>query len=419
MESFLKTDVLIVGAGASGIPAAVGAARYTRTAQVTLIEEDPVIGGATTDYGVDMLCGGPVTGVMKEVEEILRARYSPTPEAYFFLPGSFQRAFWQLLNAEPNLRVITGARVIETLVEAGRVVGVRAERGLGRTLTIHSQVTVDATGTGAVSILAGCTPMYGRDAQSDFGEPHAPPERDLEVQECTWMYISQRLGDGPEFDMMKLDHVRLGVLVNGLGWFHEDPERAMRLRRGIYLHWGCRVRCADTRDSVELGKAQTEALQAMERDHALLREAGYAVYLAPRLGVRESNRIRGEHVVSENDLRSGVLPPDTVAVGTYGIDIWGEYKGITIEERVTPAYGIPYRALLPLGVDNLLLAGRCISGSHLGMSAYRVMPIAASIGQAAGVAAALCANQNKTPRELSVQDVQDVLRSQNMQIDFK
>lgn len=418
MESFLKTDVLIVGAGASGIPAAVGAARAVRTAHVLLIEEDPVIGGATTDYGVDMLCGGPVTGVMYEAQEILRAHYSPTPEAYFFLPDSFQRVFWQLLNAEPNLRVLTGARVVETLVHDGQATGVRVECGLGRTLTIHSRVIVDATGTGAVSIMAGCPAMYGRDAQRDFGEPHAPPERDLEVQECTWMYISQRLGDGPEFDMMKLDNVRLGVLVNGLGWFHEDPERAMRLRRGIYLHWGCRVRCADTRDSVEVGKAQTEALQAMERDHALLREAGYAIYLAPRLGVRESNRIRGEHVIGENDLRSGVLPPDTIAVGTYGIDIWGEYKGITIEERVTPAYGIPYRALVPLGVENLLLAGRCISGSHLAMSAYRVMPIAASIGQAAGVAAALCVAQNKMPRELKAQDVQDMLRRQGMQIDF-
>jgi hypothetical protein len=143
------------------------------------------------------------------------------------------------------------------------------------------------------------------------------------------------------------------------------------------------------------------------------------VYLAPRLGVRESNRIRGEHVIDENDLRSGVLPADTIAVGTYGIDIWGEYQGIKIEDRVTPAYGIPYRALVPGEVDNLLLAGRCISGSHLAMSAYRVMPIAAAIGQASGVAAALCAEQGRSPRALNAQEVQDVLRRQHMQIDFE
>jgi hypothetical protein len=212
--------------------------------------------------------------------------------------------------------------------------------------------------------------------------------------------------------------VELGVLVNGLGWFHNDPERAIALNRPIHLHWGCRVRCDDTRDSVALGRAQSEALQLMERDHALLRENGYAVYLAPRLGVRESNRILGEHVISENDLRSGVLPGDTIAVGTYGIDIWGEYKGIKIEDRVTPAYGIPYRALVPKEIDGLLLSGRIISGSHLGMSAYRVMPIAASIGQAAGVAAALCVQQGTQPRDLDPAAVQSMLRSTGMQTDF-
>lgn len=415
----LTTDVLVVGAGASGIPAAIGAARAG--AKVVLLEEDLVIGGATTDYYVDMLCGGPVTGVMLEAQTQLKQHYSPTRDALFFLPDSFQRVFWQLLNQEPNITTTPGVRVVEALTEgaAARVVGVRAETGLGRTLILRSTVTVDATGCGAVAILSGCTALYGRDARTDFGEPHAPQKRDQHVQECTWMYISQKLGDGPPFDMMRLDNVRLGVLVNGLGWFHDDPELALRLNPGVYLHWGCRVRCDDTRDSRALGQAQAEALQLMERDHALLRENGYTVYLAPRLGVRESNRILGEHVVSENDLRSGVLPADTIAVGTYGIDIWGEYKGIKIADRVTPAYGIPYRALTPRDVDGLLLTGRSISGSHLGMSAYRVMPIAASIGQAAGVAAALCVRHTCQPRALDPALVRSTLRAQNVQLDFE
>jgi len=260
--------------------------------------------------------------------------------------------------------------------------------------------------------------MYGRDGKADFSEPHAPDEADELVQECTWMYISQKIGGGPSFDMMRLEYVRSGVLVNGLGWFHDDPERAMALNPGIYLHWGSRVRCADTRDPVALAEAQTEALRSMERDHALLRENGYAIYLAPRLGVRESNRILGEHVITENDLRSGVLPPDTIAVGTYGIDIWGEYQGIKIEERVTPAYGIPYRALVPKGIDGLLLAGKIISGTHLASSAYRVMPIVGSIGQAAGVAAALCVQRGRQPRALDPQAVRALLVEQNVQIDF-
>ena len=427
----LKTDVLVVGAGVSGIPAAIAAARAG--AQVVLIEEDPLIGGAPCDYYVDMFCGGPLTGILREVEALLQARYSPTQDALFFLPEGFQRAFWTLLRREPGVTVLPGARAVETLVSGAagepRVVGVRVEAGLGRThsrcsgqaFAIQSQVTIDATGCGAVAIMGGCTAMYGRDAQADFGEPHAPPQRDEQVQECTWMYISQQVGGGPPLNMMALEHVELGVLVNGLGWFHHDPQRAMRVNPRIYLHWGCRVRCADTRDPLALAQAQTEALQAMERDHAILREGGYAVYLAPRIGVRESNRILGQHVLSENDLRSGTLPADTVAVGTYGIDLWGEEGEISVAERHTPGYGIPYRSLVPREADGLLLAGRIISGSHIGMSAYRVMPIAGSIGQAAGVAAALCVQQRRQPRDLDAQAVRALLRSpdQNLQIELK
>jgi hypothetical protein len=137
------------------------------------------------------------------------------------------------------------------------------------------------------------------------------------------MYISQPKPGVPHFDMMQLDNVKYGVLVDGLGWYRNDPEKARRLNPPLYLHWGCSVYCRDTRDPLALAEAQQEAFQAMEHDHAQLREHGYAVYLAPRIGVREASRIVGDHVISENDLRSGILPNDTIAVGWYGLDIWG------------------------------------------------------------------------------------------------
>jgi choline dehydrogenase-like flavoprotein len=409
----IKTDVLVVGAGPAGVPAAIGAARVG--AKVVLIEEDPVVGGAPSDYFVDMFCGGPLTGILSEAQAQMKT-LSRRSDALFFLPEVFQQVFRSLLEREGNLRVITGARAVETLMHRERVTGVRVQTKpytmAEGTFKIESQVTVDATGRGDVAIMAGCTAMYGRDAQSDFGEPHAPATRDTKVQECTWMYISQKIGGGPPLNMMALDHVRLGVLVNGLGWFHSDPDRAIALNPGIYLHWGCRVRCEDTRDSVALAAAQAEARRLMARDHALLRENDYAIYLAPRLGVRESNRILGEHVITENDLRLGTLPEDTIAIGTYGLDLWGEEDSVAVEERGTPAYGIPYPALVPQGVDGLLLAGRIISGTHIGMSAYRVMPIVGSIGQAAGVAAALSVARGQAPRDLDAEVVREVLRSE-------
>jgi hypothetical protein len=120
--------------------------------------------------------------------------------------------------------------------------------------------------------------------------------------------------------------------------------------------------------------------------------------------------VRTDHVVTVNDLKSGVLPEDAVAVGLYGLDAWGE--SFTREQIALPRYGIPYRALLPRGFDGLLVAGKAIGGTHLSASAYRVQPIVASIGQAAGTAAAFAALGGCQPREV---DCRSLRRSQAAQ----
>jgi hypothetical protein len=357
--------------------------------------------------------------VVQEAETILKAKHAIGGDGHFFLPGSFQKVYGDLLR-KANVQVLTGAQAVEVLTKElsgrHRVVGVKVACGLEQTLTIRSDVIIDATGTGAVSIPAGCRAMYGRESRQDFGEPHAAPARDLRVQHCTWMYISQKIGGGKSFDMMKLDHVRMGVHVEGLGWFHNDPDKAMRMNPGIYLHWGCAVECADTRDPTAVGRSQQEALRAMEHDHALLREHGYAIYPAPRIGIRESSRIVGEHVITETDLRSGKLPEDTIALGTYGLDMWGEDEGVPVEELRTPVYGLPYRAIVPKDVDGLLLAGKILSGTHVAMSAYRVMPIIGSAAQAAGVAAALCVRRNCRPRQIDAGEIRRLLKSKKQHV---
>jgi len=404
-----QVDVVVVGAGASGVPAAIGAARAG--ARVVLLEEAPVVGGTITGSYVAMPCGGPRTGVYQEMLARLGERHALAEGSRWFLPSAWLTVMGELLAAEPGLRVVCGARVRGALVEEGagrpRVVGVSIAGPEGSEGQVRAAVTVDATGSGAVAVLAGCEALYGRDARSDFGEPHAPESRDDLVQQCTWMYVSQKLGSGPAFDMMRLEHVRRGVLDPALGWFHASPEKCLERDSGIYLHWGCAVACRDTRDPVALAEAQRDALAAMERDLALLREGGYGVHLAPRLGVRESRRVVGDHVIAEGDLRSGKFPDDTVAIGRYGLDIWGET--LSREEAHVPAFGIPYRALVTKDVDGLLLAGKALSGTHVAMSAYRVQPILAAAGQAAGVAAALAARDGAPARDVDPAAVRDLL----------
>jgi hypothetical protein len=130
------------------------------------------------------------------------------------------------------------------------------------------------------------------------------------------------------------------------------------------------------------------------------------------MGVRESRRVRCDHVITVNDMKSGVLPDDAVAVGLYGLDAWGEQ--LTREQIALPLYGIPYRALLPAGYDGLLVAGKAIGGTHLAASAYRVQPIVAAIGQAAGTAAALAASNRCGVRDVDVRALRRSLRDQGV-----
>lgn len=129
--------------------------------------------------------------------------------------------------------------------------------------------------------------------------------------------------------------------------------------------------------------------------------------VAPQLGVREVRRIIGEYVLSEQDLRSGKLPEDTIALGKYSLDLWG--GGKWGKETVLPLFGVPYRALVPKGMDGLLLAGKNISGSHIAMSAYRVQPILSVYSQSAGVAAAWCASNKICPRNADVAVLRRIL----------
>jgi len=424
----LTADVCVVGAGAAGLPAAIGAARAG--ARVICVEEDPVIGGAPSDYHVCLFYGRPITGIVAELEELLKAKYAPTPRAQFFLPSGYQRAWRELVAAEPNLRVICGGRAARVLRKGigGLVRGVEVEVGPGRSLRVNSAVTIDATGSGIISELAGCEVMYGREGKEAFGEPHAREAADDEVQACTWMYFIQGIPGIAGKSRPRAVHVNVGIPARGedrlpqpeaVGPGETDPE--------LYLQWGCAVRCRDTRDSLALAEAQAQAYEVMGPELDRLRASGYTVHLAPRIGVRECRRIRGEYVMTENDITEGAFPDDTVAVADYGFDDWRPHQvskergNVDEFSAATARYGIPYRALVPQGVGGLLTVGKCMSGSHIAQTSFRVMPIAGSTGQAAGAAAALCAQREVEPRDLDPEDVRAVLRrkEQHLRLSFE
>ena len=421
MRELIETDVVVVGAGPSGIPAAIAAARAG--ARVVLVEEDAVPGGAPLDSFVAFLCGGPRVGIFREMAERLNAAHdltgAPIPDFnvgmtgrdHWYMPQAYLDVLYTLIAAEPNLRLICGAPVtgVRTRDDGNRtrVEGVSIDRPGMPSIEIRAAVTIDATGTGIVAALAGCESRYGRDARADFDEPHAPVAADSKAMPCTWMYISQRLRPDAKAPALKELAPGGGFVESNVGWCGHDEAAYLRRNTGIYLHWGATVTCADTRDSIALAAAQREAFAKLRHEMEVFRAHGFVVHLAPRIGVRESRRVMGETVITEQDLVGGRVPEDAVAAAHYFLDLWGEDL---IKQHVEIRASLPYRAMVPKGAEGLLVTGKAISGTHVALSAYRVQPIVAGLGQAAGEAAAMMARAKTGARDIDIRGLQTRLR---------
>jgi hypothetical protein len=143
-------------------------------------------------------------------------------------------------------------------------------------------------------------------------------------------------------------------------------------------------------------------------------EDSYVVQSGVNIGVRETRRFVGEYRLTAGDLLNARKFDDAIARAAYPVDIHNPAGKGTILQRVPPgqAYDIPLRALIPKGLENLLLAGRCISGTHEAHSSYRVMPTSMATGQAAGVCAALGAKSGRGVRQINAAEVQSELLRQ-------
>jgi hypothetical protein len=173
-------------------------------------------------------------------------------------------------------------------------------------------------------------------------------------------------------------------------------------------------------DVWDLTYAERESRRQMRQISAFLRryvpgfEDAYLAQSGVNIGVRETRRIVGEYRLTADDLLSARKFEDVIARGSYPLDIHNPEGMGTLLKRLPAgeAYDIPLRCLIPQGVERLLVAGRCISGSHEAHSSYRVMPISMATGQAARVCAALAARTGKFPRQVPAVEVQRELLRQ-------
>ncbi|MGV8093528.1 MAG: FAD-dependent oxidoreductase [Mangrovibacterium sp.] len=408
----LNFDVVVVGAGPGGIPAARRAAQ--NGARVVLIEDDMMVGGAPVDMFVTSMFGGPRLGMAAELVKELQVKNDlynyqsgTEPKGWrFHLPSAYAQLLMRSIRSEKNITLLCGTPVVGVLVSAKgnrqQIKGVRIFRG-GSFQDVYARVTIDATGTGIVAAMAGCDCMYGSEAKKDFNEPYGYDQASDVVQPCTQMFISERIRKDAIFPVGFKGSAAEDGYIGANRLSREELERRAT---GIFFHWGQTIHVKDTRDPVQIAEAQGDCFEKYKSHFAQLHDAGFAVHIAPKLGVRECRRVRGEYVITANDVLHGNMPEDMVALAKYNMDCWGLKGMIDVPTRL---YGIPYRSLIPFQTEGLLTAGRVISGTRLAHSSYRVQAICSNIGEAAGTAAAMVAVNNIAVRDIDVRELADKL----------
>ncbi len=417
-----RHDVVVVGSGPAGIAAAVCAARAG--ARTLLLERYGALGGNLTLGNISPILGSVAAGTFYDEMIGLLAGAHPGdqpivtgngPEAHID-PDEAKTVLARLVS-ESGAEFRLQAPVIDVLKEGDAVKGVIVGTPTGLQ-AFAGQVVIDATGDGFVAFAAGGRCEVGR-------------AQDRLVQPTTLEFTLTGVDEGRAiFCYGESDKVEL---PDGSGYVEvcrqasergELPVNVTIVRLHKTLHTGERNVNAtqangfDTLALAGIARAEVELRSQIEMVVAFLRKRvpGYESCRlrssASTLGVRETRRVVGDYLLSDGDVETGAKFDDVVVHDAWFlIDIHNPTGGGQAEGQAAspPRYDIPYRCLLPVGLENLLTAGRCISGTHRAHASYRVMGICLAIGQAAGVAAALAAAQSIPPRKLPVSRIQEAL----------
>jgi hypothetical protein len=403
-----KADVVVVGGGLAGCLAAVSAARMG--AQTVLIQDRPMLGGnASVEILVPPVGFWPYgdldpldpreTGL---IEEVKGKGIQRIDEAKVY-SGRLGR----LVAAEPNLRLYLNTHVTGVQMQSAgtieAVVGVDVKSG--RRMRLPGRVFIDCTGDSIVGVSAGAEYRHGREARAVYGEPMAPEVADRKTMGNSLKYFSQPTGTPQPFESPSwaMEFPRCDSFT---------PGRHPRLGREIDWQW--MIELGGTRDTYcDAEEIRDDLLRLMygmwdhvknHCDRCRQQAADHKlVWVGHVAGKRENRRLIGDYVLTQNDIANQVLFADRVAYGGWGMDDHFPegffYQGPPAQHGCKAvAHSIPLRCLYSKNIDNLMMAGRNVSASHIAMSATRVMLTCAVMGQAAGTAAAMCVDRDTTPR---------------------
>lgn len=407
-----KYDLIVVGGGIAGIAGAVSAARQGLS--VLLIEKFGHLGGAMSNGLVYPFMQYTLKGERKKVLSDglfteMRERFSQYGERSW----EFYKMVFDDMVCEAGVDVLFHATVFKAEWNNRKIkkVYVTTKSGIEE---FEADFFMDTSGDGELMYITGCDFQLGREADN-LCQPMTTCFRLCNVD--TELYKKERAELNALYSKLqeegKIKNPRENILVfMGLG------ENILHLNT-------TRVVKHNPTDGFAVAKAEMLARKQVYemfkflKTHSKACEKAELVSVACHIGVRESRKLKGEHILTVDELKALVDFEDTIALGNYDIDIHNpEGAGTTIFEfQDGEYYKIPYRSLLPKEYDNLLVAGRCLSADHEAHSAVRIMPICACMGEAAGVAISVAKKTNTNTHTVNIHDVRNKLRELGAAVD--
>lgn len=399
-----NVDVVVCGAGPAGTAAALAASR--EGASVLLIERHGMLGGMWTASLMNPLFQFRQGWILDDIIAELKGRnawmaWNPWKGRgeRCFDPEVLKTVLEQMMH-RAGVEFWYHSQVVDPIVEGAAVRGVLVESKSGREAIIAKSV-VDCTGDGDVAARAGVPFTKGRPV-------------DGICQPMTLMFELAGLGEYEQtssthlFERMTeaIEQHDLGVELpwgpgrSGTPWVIHIPRSRCAVVQATHVY---RFDATDTRDLTRATvKARRQAWQLLRvLRHVPGLENASLTQTGPSIGVRETRHLAGGYHLTHEDLESGRRFEDGVVSCTFGCDIHEIYPGDKHRFRCdVQRYEIPYRCMTPSGLDGLLFAGRCISGSHEAHASYRVTGTCFGMGQAAGLAAAEAAQTGLSVRHI-------------------
>lgn len=393
-------DLIVVGGGIAGMCAAVTAARLG--CKVALVNDRPVLGGNNSSEVRVHLGGAVELGPNKGLGRLIR-EFGHACEGNAQPSENYEDAKKnQLIAEEENITLFSNYRAIAVEMKGRRVTSVTIKHiETGEEQRLESPLFSDCTGDGTIGYLAGADSRMGRESRQEYGESLAPEKADSLTMGASVQWYSvetdrksrfPKFNYGLVFDEENCEKVQMGewqwetgMNRNQITDFEQIRDYGLLV---IYSNWSF--------------------LKNISKDKGMYarRKLGWVAYIA---GKRESRRLLGDYILKQDDIDKNVFHEDASFTTTWSIDLHfpdslnaihfpdAPFKAETVHRLIYP-YAVPYRCLYSRNVDNLFMAGRNISVTHVALGTVRVMRTTGMMGEVVGMAASLCKKYRVVPR---------------------